>query len=348
MASAEHARGPGLHAGSPPGPAAAAGVPRRSHARAAAVIIAGVAIVQVLLVLMFSWAASRSAPRGVPIGVAGPARAVSALAAGLAHGAPGAFAVTALSGDAAARHSVTGRAQYAAISLGPGSATVYLAGAAAPGLEQRLATLLPQALKHGAPGMHVTVTDLVPNPAHDPDGAGLPLSLIPIAVTSIAAGSLMALRLRSRWPRLAGLAGYAITAGLLGALALQTVLGVLTGSWLANAAILALGTLAIAAGAAGLVSILGAAGAVVTVLVVFFYGFAFSGVMSAWQLLPSPWGHLAQYLPVASLATAARAVAFFSGAGAGGRIVTLAVWAALGMAASLVVRNGSRASVSTR
>ena len=78
--------------------------------------------------------------------------------------------------------------------------------------------------------------------------------MIPICITSIAAGTLLAQLAGSRRGRVAALLAYAAAAGALCAFALQVALGVLTGPWLANASLLALACLAIAAPTAGLVA----------------------------------------------------------------------------------------------
>ena len=57
-----------------------------------------------------------------------------------------------------------------------------------------------------------------------------------------------------------------------------------------------------------------------------------------WQLVPTPWGQFAEYLPVGATNTALRAVAFFGGAGAAASLMVLAVWAAVGLSLCLVVR----------
>ena len=130
----------------------------------------------------------------------------------------------------------------------------------------------------------------------------------------------------------------AVLAGALSTLAIQTLLGGLTGSWLSNAAVITLAALAIASATTGLVAVAGPAGAVVSALVVFFVGFPFSGATTAWQLVPTPWGQLAQYLPVGATNTALRSVAFFDGAASAVSLTVLALWGAVGLGLSLLTR----------
>ena len=134
------------------------------------------------------------------------------------------------------------------------------------------------------------------------------------------------------------LLGYALIAGALSTWALQGALGVLSGPWLANAAVVSLICLAISAGTAGLASLLGVAGVAVSAALVFFFGFPFSGAMSAWQLVPPPWGALAQFLPVGAANTALRGVAFFDGAGSAGALEVLAAWSVVGLLLAGILR----------
>ena len=295
------------------------------------VLAVAIAVVQVLLVMLFAWAASRQAPHELPIAVAGPPQQVAAVTAGIEHAKPGAFDLTVVADDAAARQAVTSRDAYGALVLGSAGVTLYTAPAASNTVAAALAQSIPAVVAQADPQAQVTVTPLVPNPPDDPNGQGLPISLIPLTITSIAAGAALTLLTLRRAARIAGLVGYAVVAGVLSTWALQSVLGVLTGSWLANAAVLTLVCLAVAAGTAGLAALLGAAGVALAAVVVFFFGFPFSGATTAWQLVPTPWGQIAQYLPVGAANTAVRSVAYFSGSGSAAALGVLVAWAAVGL-----------------
>lgn len=297
-----------------------------------------IAAVQLLLVLLFAWSSSRSAPHDLPFAVAGPKPAVDSLVQGLEHAQPGTFTVTKLADDAAARAAVINRKVYGALSLSTTGATLYTAAAASPAVAQALTQSIPPALKQALPQAAVTITELAPNPTDDPHGAALPTALIPITLTSIAAGAVIGMLTGTRRLRLGALAMYAVLAGTLSTLAIQTLLGGLTGSWLSNAAVITLATLAMASATTGLVAVAGPAGAVVSALVVFFVGFPFSGATTAWQLVPTPWGQLAQYLPVGATNTALRSVAFFDGAASAASLTVLALWGAVGLGLSLLTR----------
>jgi hypothetical protein len=231
---------------------------------------------------------------------------------------------------------------YGAVSLSATGTTVYTSPAASPAVAEALSQAVPAALKQALPRSTVTVTALVANPPKDPHGVSIPSALIPLALTSIAAGAAVGLLAWTRRTRLVAVVLYAVLAGTLATLALQTVLGGLTGSWLTNASVIGLAALAISAATAGLAAVADVAGVVLSALLVFFVGFPFSGVTTAWQLVPPPWGQLAQYLPVSATNTALRSVAFFDGAMSTGPLTVLAVWAVAGLGLFLLVRPRSQ------
>lgn len=87
---------------------------------------------------------------------------------------------------------------------------------------------------------------------------------------------------------------------------------------------------------AGLAALIGppciGAGAVLMVLL----GDPFSGVTCAPELFPGPVGVIGQLMPPGAGGSLLRSVAFFDGSGAGGPLLTLAQWAALGPGAVLI------------
>jgi hypothetical protein len=294
-------------------------------------VIFVIAALQVVLVLTFAWAASRATPHRVPIAVTGPAAQTQSFIDDVRAAHPGAFAVTTSWDEAGARSAVTSRQAYAAVVLTPDGATVYTASGAAPSVATQLAAMLPAVITAGKPGAAVVVTDLAPNPRQDPHGAALPAGLIPITITSIVAGAAAGLMSRTRRTRVAAVILYAVIAGALSAVALQTLLGGLTGHLERNAGVLALACLAVSAATAALASLLKQYGAALSALVVFFFGFPFSGVSSAWQFAPQPYGQIAQYLPVGAANEALRSVAFFAGAAARPPLLVLGAWAGVGL-----------------
>jgi hypothetical protein len=72
-----------------------------------------------LLLLAFAWPASELAPRDLPLVVAGPTPAAERVAERLAEQQPGAFEVTVVADEAAARTAVLDREAYGAVVLAP-------------------------------------------------------------------------------------------------------------------------------------------------------------------------------------------------------------------------------------
>jgi hypothetical protein len=298
-------------------------------------ITIGVVALQALMVAMFAWPATKLEPRDLPVAVAGPAPAAQAFAGQLDRARPGAFEVTTVPDAAAADRLLRDREAYAAFVLGPqpeprqpyGLAGLHVASAASPTVAQ----LLTQAAQTLGGGRPVPVQDVVAADGDDPRGAALASGLLPLVLTSLAAGLLLAVGVGSRLARVLGVLAYALLVGLVATAVVQYGLGALPGDYLANAAVVALLTLAMAAASAGLGASLGPAGVALAVLAVFLVGNPLSGLTAAPELLPRPWGALGQLLPPGAGGTLLRSVAFFGGAGAAAQAWTLTAWAAGGL-----------------
>jgi hypothetical protein len=315
--------------GRPPAAHSAAGRPV-----AQAVLLAvAVVVLQALLVPLFAGPAANLAPRDLPIAVAGPASATTALRDRLATVEPGAFEVTTLPDGAAADRALRDREVYAAFVLGPDGVALHTASAASP----TVAALLTGAAQQL--GQPVTVVDVVPTDADDPRGGGFASGFLPFALTSLLVGVALALLVRGRTARLAGIATYTVLAGLVGAAVLQFWLGVIPGTYAANAAAIGLLALAISGAVAGLGAMFGRAGVGLGALLVFVVGNPLSAVSSAPELLPQPWGAVGQWLPVGAGGTLLRSTAYFGGAGAGPALAALSLWAVVGLALVLLARS---------
>jgi hypothetical protein len=314
---------------------------RATSSRRAIGVVAAVVALQALMVTAFAWPATKVEPRDLPVAVAGPASAARAFAAQLDRARPGAFEVTVVPDAAAADRRLRDREAYAAFVLGPpqpeaaasqprsphGLTGIHVASAASPAVAQLLSQA-SQALVQGRP---LPVQDLVAADPDDPRGAGLASGLLPLVLTSLLAGVLLAVGVSSRASRLLGLLAYALLAGLAATAIIQYGLGALPGDYLANAAVVGLLTLAMAAAAAGLGASLGPPGVALAVLTVFLVGNPLSGLTSAPELLPQPWGAIGQLLPPGAGGTLLRSVSFFHGAGGAVPARVLAAWAGAGL-----------------
>jgi hypothetical protein len=269
----------------------------------------------------FAWPAARTAPRDLPLGVAGSATAQIQIQKQLAQHR-GAFEIHRYADEAAARDAIEDRTVYGAVVATPQGPKLLTASAASP----LVAQLLQQAVAQQAPeGTKVMTTDVVPASAKDPRGAALSASVLPLALVGIAAGAvvtLLGLRGAGRHGR--------------GRDRAQLAGGLFSGDWCTEAAALGLSTLAVGAAVAGLAALIGPPGIGLGGFVIMLLGNPFSGAASAPEMLPEPVGAIGQWLPPGAGASLLRSVSFFDGAAAAGPALTLAWWAALGLGAVLL------------
>jgi hypothetical protein len=299
-------------------------------------LIAVVVLVPVLAALAlwaFAWPASRTAPRDLPLGVAGPPAAAAQVERQLERH-EGAFEIHRYADEAAARDAIQARSVYGAVVVTPQGPELLTASAAGPAVAQFLQQAVAQ--RAAAGGAQVETVDVVPTPASDPRGAVLNAAVLPLALAGIAAGAVVTLL---------GLRGVRAVLALLGASALVGVvaagiahswLGALGGDWWAEAAVLGLSTVAVSGAVAGLAALAGPAGTGIGAAVVMLLGNPFSGATSAPQMLPEPAGAIGQWLPPGAGTTLLRSVSYFDGAAATGPALTLTWWAALGLGAVLL------------
>jgi hypothetical protein len=300
-------------------------VTETGHRPPAAAILVVPLLVAVVLTL-FAWPSSRLEPRDLPIGLAGPAPAAAALERQLT-ATEGAFDVHRYAGEAEARAAIEDREVYGAFVAGAGAPTVLTSTAASPAVAQLLT--------HAAAEHRAVVEDVVTTPQA---GTGLGSSVLPLVLAGIVTGVLAALAVSGGAARTGLTIAGSVLAGIASALVADTWLGIVEGSWLANAGAFALTFMAIAAAIAGLHSLFGKAGLGIGALVMIFIGNPFSAAATAPELLPEPVGGLGQLLPPGAGANLLRSTGYFDGAGAGEHIAVLAIWASAGVAAMLLAR----------
>ncbi|MFG2278735.1 ABC transporter permease [Streptomyces asoensis] len=278
----------------------------------------------------FAWPAARTAPRDLPLGVAGPAAATAPLERQLAQ-QEGAFDLHHYTDGKAAREAVEDRTVYGAVVVTAEGPELLTASAASPVVAQLLREAVAE--RTAATGAGLRTVDVVAAPATDPRGAALGASVLPLALAGIAAGAVVSL-LGLRGIRAVGaLVGAAALVGLVAAALAHSWLGVLTGDWWAEAAVLGLSTLAVSAAVVGCAALVGTPGIGAVSFLVMFLGNPFSGAASAPRMLPEPVGTIGQWLPPGAGTTLLRSVSFFDGAAAVGPALTLLWWAALGLGA---------------
>jgi hypothetical protein len=278
-----------------------------------------------LIVTLFAWPNARLEPRDLPIGVAGPPAAADAVADRLAE-QEGAFEIHRYADEEEAREGIEDREVYGAFVVSDAGARVLTA----TGASQAVAQLLSRAASElPAPNGPVEVEDVVPA-AH---GAALGSSVLPLVLAGVLTGFVATGLTAAGWQRVGLLIAVAVLSGMAAALVVQTWLDVVAGSWIANAAVLSLTVLAIAAFVAGALQLFGLPGAVLAALVMVLIGNPFSGVGSAPELLPQPIGAIGQLMPPGAGGNLLRSTGFFDGADAGGHIAVLLAWTLVGLGA---------------
>lgn len=301
----------------------------------------GLAAVLAVVITAFAWPNVNSEPHGIPLGVVAPPEVAGQLGDRLGAAAgEEAFEVTVLADRAEAEEAILEREVYGAVMLGPEGGELLTASAASPAVAQALGQLAANVpAEAGGP---LRVTDLVPLPEDDPRGVGLGSAVLPIVIGGIASGALSALRVTGRGRRLGSVLTMAAVGGLVLTLVMQTWLGALTGSFWANAGVLALGMGAIGTTVVGLHRIVGPAGIGLVGATMVLLGNPLSGAMSAPEMLPGAWGAIGQWLPPGAAGSALRSVAWFDGAGSAGAFLVLGGWLALGLLLALLPERRAR------
>lgn len=331
-APARHLRSPGV------------AHPSSAVARAAGVVLAITAALAIVTIA-FALPAARSGPHDIPIGAAGPQAAGGQIAAMLDDRAPGAFAVTYYPGADALADAIRHREVYGGLVLPaqPGQAPeLLIASGASPAVAQLLTQLgsrMPTPPR---------IEDLAPPAARDPRGAGIAASALPLTLAGLLpAVALILLLPTEHGTRFATAVVFAGAAGVTIAALLRYVLGSIEQNFWGVAAGLSLGVAAALLFMLGLGALFGRSGLAVGSVLALLVGNPLSGLTSAPQMLPTPWGQIGQWLPQGATATLLRSTAAFGGAGSSAAIAVLFAWMAAGSAlvVTAAVRHRKRAAM---
>jgi hypothetical protein len=319
--------GVGPDAGTQPGTSRGGHGPRTETQKAVALVLAMTAGLSLILALFVSIAVN-SGPNGIRLAVAGPAPAVEQITAGVAQvGGAEAFEVTVVADENAARAALEDRSADGAIVIGPNGPTLLTASAGSPAITQ----MLNAAASHlgGQPAAGPAVVDVVPLPAGDARGVGLPSGSFPMIIAGLALGAGAALTLRNRWLILGTVVGGAMTIAISFA-GILSWMGVSGGHFWNEFSAISLTITASALVVAGLVRLLGAAGVGIGALLLVIVGNPLSGIATSPRLLPGPWGEFGQWLPTGAGGTLLRTVAYFPSASVWAPLLILLGWAVLG------------------
>lgn len=297
--------------------------------------IAGGLVLLLALLGLIGTAIRDPKPHDIPVGIAGPAAAVSRLSAGLNSAAPGALSITTYDSESAAKAALDSRQVDGVLVLGAGAPRLIVAGAAGDGSTGVITAAFTGAFK--AQGVPVSVETVHPFAAGDPHGLILFFAIVALLISTLVAQAALGLgRETGSGTRLLVAVVFAILAG-------PTAMG--TTAWIAGdygsgfwtaAALLAFASAAAGAAIAGSIRLLGAGGFGLAALVVVLLDLVSSGGPLGSRLLPDFYRWLAPWMPAGQLYDALRGVLYFDGAAVTWPLVVLGGWALVGLALLLL------------
>jgi hypothetical protein len=288
-------------------------------------------------------------PRDVPIAVVGTPANAARIQLALDRSAPGAFEVRRLASDAQARHAVAHAEVRAALIPGARGDRAYVARAF--GVSETLVTTSALQSLAAHARVPLSVTDVVPLPAHDRFGLSSLFTVVGTLVPSLVFGIGLAfvaagLPWRRRW---SAILLYGVLAGLVIALGVDVLVGALTASFAGLALVGCLLALAVASFAHGTVRLVGPPGVLIALTVLMILGLPASGGAVTHELQPGFFGAISQWLPPGAALTAVRNIQYFHWAETLQPLLTLAGWALVGLGLGVVgdrfgaaARTGSR------
>lgn len=193
------------------------------------------------------------------------------------------------------------------------------------------------------PSVTVKVTDVVPFTDDDPRGAGLTAAMFPLVMGGMIGGIGLTLLVKGGGGRrVVGLLVYASAAGLVLTGVLQGMFGALQGDYWLNAAAIALSIAAISGTITGLAGLIGPAGVGVGAAFTMLIANPLSAATIPVEFIRTPWGAIGQHLPPGAAATLIRDLSYFPDADVAWAWWLLAIWAAAGIALTLVDIPGRR------
>lgn len=302
--------------------------PRRLFA-----IAAFAAILGLLITLSFGYADHDPTPHGVRIAVAAAPAVRAKLQAGLEHARPGGFDLVSTASARSATESVRSQSTAAALIVPPGG-PVTIVTAGAEGVLQQQA--LTAALTKASQSMHRAARSVDVAPLQNGDRSGLSsfvfgLGLLIPSVLGSVGLFLLGMRLRLWW-RVAAATLFALLAACAGVLAMDTILGALTGATAALIGIGFLGALSFVLFVAALQAVVGLPGTAMAAVGFIFVGNAISGGSVPIGFLPGGFRQIAPWLPNAAIIHGVRDVVYFNGHDLAQPLLVLVLWPAVALA----------------
>jgi hypothetical protein len=312
----------------PPGPS-----PRRLFAIAVVAAVLGLGIT-----LSFGYADHAPKPHEVRVAIAAAPAVRAKVAAGLEHAEPGGFDLLSVPTARAATQSVRSQTSAGALIVPP-SRSVTIVTAGAEGVLQQQA--ITAALAAASKSMRRPTKLLDVAPLSSGDRAGLSsfvfgLGLLIPSVIGCIAFFLLGMRLRLWW-RVAAATLFALLVACGGVLAMDTVLGALTGAGGALIGIGFLGALSFVLFVAALQAVVGLPGTALAAVAFIFVGNAVSGGSVPIGFLPGGFRQIAPWLPNNAIVRGTRDVVYFHGHDLAHPLFVLGLWPAVALSVLAVV-----------
>ena len=301
--------------------------PRRLFAIAVFAALLGLGIT-----LSFGYADHDPKPHEVRVAVAAAPAVRAKVAAGLRHAEPGGFDLVSVPSARAATQSVRSQTSAGALIVPPrGAVTIVTAGA--EGVLQQQA--ITAALTAASQSMRRPTKPFDVAPLSSGDRAGLSsfvfgLGLLLPSVIGGVALFLLGMRLRVWW-RVGAATLFALLAACAGVLAIDTVLGALTGAGGALIGIGFLGAFSFVLFVAALQAVVGLPGTALAAVAFVFIGNAVSGGSVPIGFLPGGFRQIAPWLPNNAIVRGARDVVYFHGHDLAHPLLVLGLWPAVAL-----------------
>ncbi|MGO9900261.1 MAG: hypothetical protein ACLP0J_11335 [Solirubrobacteraceae bacterium] len=306
--------------------------PARPNPRRLFAIAVFAALLGLGITLSFGYADHDPMPHEVRVAVAAAPVVRAKVAAGLQRAEPGGFDLVGVPSARAATQSVRSQTSAGAFIV-PRSGAVTIVTAGAEGVLQQQA--ITAALTAASKSMRRPTRPLDVAPLSSGDRSGLSSFVfgLGLLIPSVIGGVglfLFGMRLRLWW-RVSAATLFALLAACGGVLAIDTVLGALTGAGGALIGIGFLGALSFVLFVAALQAVVGLPGTALAAVAFIFVGNAVSGGPVPVGFLPGGFRQIAPWLPNNAIVRGARDVVYFHGHGLAHPLVVLGLWVAVAL-----------------
>jgi len=309
--------------------------PARHPAIPLVTMLAGLGAILVVLLALFILPSLKSGAHDLPLGLVGSASAVSQTEDSLTAVKAGAYVTQPFDSADALTTAIEKRQVVGGLVVTDQGVQVLVASAGSTAISGTVNAAAHQVA--AASGLPVTVTDVVPLPADDPNGIGIGGLAFPL----VFGGIVPVVAFRSAFPkhhswRLAGVLIFSAVGGSLVAAVLQLWFGSVNAAFWPVAGAMALGIAALALPLAGLQQLWGGKGFTIGAMTMMFLGNPLAGIATTGAWLPTGLGAFGQLLPPGATGALVRSAAYFGGAGGGFAALTLATWILAGVVLNVI------------